>query len=90
MTTQAIARAAAISLGKSRMALRSASANLWRETKALLENVDVSVREDLGQILEHKIGYETQLMSAFGLFTENARRVNQGGKLHTHEWRNKG
>jgi hypothetical protein len=61
------------------MARRSASANLWRETKALLENVEVSVRDDLNHISEHKIGYETQLMSAFG---SNKMRtsVNLGGQ----------
>jgi hypothetical protein len=82
VTTQAFARAEAISLGKSRMARRSASANLWRDTKALLENVDVSVREDLNHILEHKIGYETRLMSVFGP-QKMRRSVNLGGELHT-------
>jgi hypothetical protein len=62
------------------MARRSASANLWRETKALLENVEVSVRDDLNHILERKIGYKTQLMSAFGS-NKMRRSVNLGGQI---------
>lgn len=62
------------------MARMSASANLWREEKALLENVEVSVREDLSQILERKIGYKTQLMSAFG-WNKMGRSVNLGGQI---------